>query len=56
MYIKARELEQKGFPSSTIRQFCHMEGSPFFQKVAGGTWWVSLEKFERWIEKLAERK
>jgi len=56
MYIKAKELTKRGFPESTIRQFEHMEGSPFFQKKPGGTWWVKLEDFEKWLTTLAERK
>ena len=56
MYIKAKELTKRGFPESTIRQFEHMEGSPFFQKKAGGTWWCSEEKFDKWLDTLSERK
>lgn len=56
MFVKAKTLTEKGFPASTIRQFCHMEGSPFFQKAPGGTWWCSEEKFDKWVDKLARNK
>lgn len=56
MIIKANKLRDRGLPESSIRQLCHMEGSPFFQKKPGGTWWVSEEKFEKFLDKLAERK
>lgn len=56
MFIKAKDLQAEGFPASTIRQFCHMEGSPFFQKRIGGTWWCEREKFDKWIDKLSKQK
>lgn len=54
--IKANALKERGFPYSTIRQFCHMKGSPFFQKREGGTWWVDEKKLDKFLDKLAERK
>ena len=56
MFIKANQLRDRGFPESSIRQMCHMEGSPFFQKVKGGTWWCDSQKFDRWIDVLAKKK
>jgi hypothetical protein len=55
-YIKANKLVERGLPASKIRQLCHMEGSPFFQSGKGGTWWVSEDKFDRFLDKLAARK
>lgn len=56
MIIKAKKLTERGLPASKIRQFCHMEGSPFFQSGKGGTWWVIEEKFEKFLDKLAKEK
>ena len=56
MIIKANQLRNRGLPESSIRQLCHMEGSPFFQKKAGGTWWVDEVKFDKFLDKLAARK
>lgn len=54
--IKANKLTERGLPMSKIRQLCHMQGSPFFQSGKGGTWWCDLEKFDKFLDKLAERK
>lgn len=56
MLIKANELRDRGFPSSKIRQLCHMQGSPFFQTAESGTWYVDEAKLEKFLDKLAERK
>ena len=56
MIIKANKLRDRGLPDSSIRQLCHMEGRPFFQKQAKGTWWVDSEKFDKFLDELAERK
>lgn len=56
MYIKAKELTERGLPMSKIRQLCHMQGSPFFQTAEKGTWYVDPEKFDKFLDKLAERK
>ena len=54
--IKANSLKARGLPSSKIRQLCHMQGSPFFQTVENGTWWVDETKLDKFLDKLAERK
>lgn len=56
MIIKANKLREQGLPASKIRQLCHMEGSPFFQAMRGGTWYVDFDKFNRFLDKLAARK
>lgn len=56
MIIKANKLKDRGLPSSFIRQICHMEGSPFFQKKPKGTWWCDEAKFDKFLDKLAARK
>ena len=56
MIIKANKLRERGLPSSKIRQLCHMQGSPFFQTAQNGTWYVSEEKLDKFLDKLAERK
>lgn len=56
MILKANTLKERGLPESSIRQFCHMEGSPFFQKKPGGTWWYETERFEKFLDKLAKEK
>ena len=56
MIIKANKLRDRGLPSSKIRQLCHMQGSPFFQTTEGGTWYVDTEKFDKFLDRLAERK
>lgn len=56
MIVKANTLRERGLPDSSIRQLCHMEGSPFFQKKPGGTWWYDEAKFDKFLDKLAERK
>ena len=54
--VKANSLRNRGLPDSSIRQMCHMVGSPFFQKVAGGTWWVDESKLDKWLDRLAGYK
>jgi hypothetical protein len=54
--IKAISLKERGLPESSIRQLCHMEGSPFFQKKSKGTWWCDEAKLDRFLDKLAQRK
>ena len=56
MILKANTLKERGLPESSIRQFCHMKGSPFFQKKPGGTWWYETERFEKFLDKLAKEK
>lgn len=56
MIIKAIKLRDRGLPDSSIRQLCHMEGSPFFQKKPKGTWWCDTDKFDKFLDELAERK
>ena len=56
MIIKANKLRDRGLPSSIIRQLCRMQGSPFFQTAEGGTWYVDTEKFDKFLDRLAERK
>jgi hypothetical protein len=56
MIIKANKLRERGLPASKIRQFCHMQGSPFFQSCKGGTWWCETEKFDKFLDKLAKEK
>lgn len=55
-YIKANTLTERGFPYSLIKQFCHMEGSPFFQRKKKGTWWCEESKLNKWLDKMAEAK
>ena len=54
--IKANSLTKRGLEPSFIRQICHMEGSPFFQTKKGGTWRCDLDKLDKFLDKLAERK
>lgn len=54
--IKANSLTSRGLEPSTIRRYCHMKGSPFFQEKNGGTWRVDESKFDRWLDELAQRK
>ena len=56
MIIKANKLRDRVLPSSKIRQLCRMQGSPFFQTAEGGTWYVDTEKFDKFLDRLAERK
>ena len=56
MIIKANKLTERGLPSSKIRQLCHMQGSPFFQTAKNGTWYCDEAKFDKFLDKLAERK
>ena len=54
--IKATRLTEKGYPYSLVRELCHMEGSPCFQKRDGGTWWVDEDKLDKFLDKLAAKK
>lgn len=54
--IKARSLTERGYPEHLIKQMCHMAGSPFFQRVPGGIWYVKEERLEQFLDELAERK
>ena len=56
MIIKANKLRDRGLPESKIRQFCHMQGSPFFQTGKNGTWYVDEIKFDKFLDKLAMEK
>ncbi len=56
MIIKANTLTAQGLPASKIRQLCHMHDSPFFQSGKGGTWWVSTDKLDKFLDKLAANK
>ena len=56
MIIRATKLKERGLPASKIRQFCHMQGSPFFQTTAKGSWYVDEDKFDKWLDKLAAQK
>ena len=54
--VKANTLTSIGLEPSTIRRYCHMKGSPFYQEKNGGTWRVDLSKFDAWLDELAQRK
>ena len=54
--VKANTLTERGLEPSTIRRYCHMQGSPFFQEQKGGTWRVDTDKFDRWLDTLAREK
>lgn len=56
MIIKANKLRDRGLPYSKIRQFCHMKGSPFFQAIEGGTWYVDSDKFDKFLDQLSKKK
>ena len=56
MIVKANTLRERGLPDSKIRQFCHMEGSPFFQTSKKGTWYFDTDRFEKFLDKLAKEK
>ena len=56
MIVKANTLRERGLPDSKIRQFCHMQGSPFFQTHKNGTWYYETDRFEKFLDKLAKEK
>ena len=56
MIVKANTLRERGLPDSKIRQFCHMQGSPFFQTRKNGTWYYETDRFEKFLDKLAKEK
>ena len=54
--IKATSLKERGFSRWQIQQLCHMEGSPFYQIIERGAWFVDLVKLDRFLDKLAKEK
>ena len=54
--VKAVSLTSRGLEPSFIRQLCHMKGSPFFQSKKGGTWRCDLDKLDKFLDKLADKK
>lgn len=54
--IKANSLTERGLDPKTIQRYCHTQGSPFYQERKGGRWRVDEDKFDRWLDKLAQNK
>lgn len=54
--VRASTLTSIGLDVSTIRRYCHMKGSPFYQEKYGGVWKVDMSKLDRWLDELAKKK
>lgn len=54
--IKATKLRDRGFSRCQIQQLCRMEGSPFYQITERGSWYVDIEKLDKYLDRLAREK